>query len=304
MVARGASLRPVTQDEIDTFWRDGFVCLRQVIAPEWIGRMQLAVDRWLGSPECIDYTEFGASVAQQAGAEVMLDAGERRGCFFSGLDHWKASPDFADFAQRSPLPGLVAALLKSARLNLYEDSVLVKEPGAIEKTAFHQDMSYFHVEGHQVCTTWVPLDPVRAETGALRFIPGSHLWKKKYRPNFFTSELLMPDTEGEAVPDFHKSERSREAVSFDMEPGDVTVHHARTIHGAGGNTSASTRRRAISVRYCGDDARFHLRKGVPPKHHHAQMREGELLDHDDCPAVWPVDGFVSLGNPDGSMMLR
>ncbi len=219
----------------------------------------------------------------------MLDAGERHGRFYSGLDHWKSNADFADFARASPLPGLVAALLSSDKLNLYEDSVLVKEPGAIEKTAFHQDMSYFHVEGYQVCTTWVPLDPVRAETGAVRFIPGSHRWKKKYRPNFFTSDLLMPDTEGEAVPDFHKSERSSEAVSFDMAPGDITVHHARTIHGAGGNVSRATRRRAISVRYCGDDARFHLRKGVPPKPHHALMREGDVLDHLDCPVVWPDD---------------
>ena len=282
-----APLRPVTQAEIDTFWRDGFVCLRQVIARDWIERMRAAVDAWLGSPECIDYTEFGASVAQQAGAAVMLDAGERRGRFYSGVDHWKGSPDFADFAQASPLPGLVAALLRSEKLNLYEDSVLVKEPGALEKTAFHQDMSYFHVEGHQVCTTWVPLDPVRAETGTLRFIPGSHSWKKKYRPNFFTSDLLMPDTEGETVPDFHKSERSSEAVSFDMEPGDLTVHHARTIHGAVGNTSLATRRRAISVRFCGDDARFRLRKGVPPKPHHAEFREGDVLDDTDCPVVWP-----------------
>ena len=287
MPARSAPLRSVTQHEIETFWRDGFVCLRQVIAHDWIERMQAAVDSWLGSPECIDYTEFGASVAQQSGTEVMLDAGERRGRFYSGLDHWKSSPDFAEFARVSPLPGLVAALLRAQKLNLYEDSVLVKEPGAIEKTAFHQDMSYFHVEGHQVCTTWVPLDPVRAETGALRFIPGSHLWKKKYRPNFFTSDLLMPDTEGEAVPDFHKDERSSEAVSFDMEPGDLTVHHARTIHGAGGNRSLSTRRRAISVRFCGDDARFRLRKGVPPKPHHAGFREGDVLDHTDCLVVWP-----------------
>lgn len=271
------------------FRRDGFVCLRQVIAPDWIERMQAAVDGWLKSPECIDYTEFGADIARQAGAAVMLDAGERHGRFYSGLDHWKSNADFADFARASPLPGLVAALLSSDKLNLYEDSVLVKEPGAIEKTAFHQDMSYFHVEGYQVCTTWVPLDPVRAETGAVRFIPGSHRWKKKYRPNFFTSDLLMPDTEGEAVPDFHKSERSSEAVSFDMAPGDITVHHARTIHGAGGNVSRATRRRAISVRYCGDDARFHLRKGVPPKPHHALMREGDVLDHLDCPVVWPDD---------------
>jgi ectoine hydroxylase-related dioxygenase (phytanoyl-CoA dioxygenase family) len=288
MTGFATPLRPVTQDEIATFWRDGFVCLRQIIPDDWIGRMQDAVDRWLNSPECIDYTAFGADIAQAAGAAVMLDAGERRGRFYSGLDHWQGNPDFRAFAQNSPLVGITAALLKTAKLNLYEDSVLVKEPGALEKTAFHQDISYFHVEGHQVCTTWVPLDPVRADTGALGFIPGSHLWKKKYRPNFFTSDLLMPDTEGEAVPDFHKSERSSEVVSFDMEPGDITVHHARTIHGAGGNTSIDTRRRAVSVRYCGDDARYRFRKGVPPKPHHATVREGDVLDHPDCPVVWPA----------------
>lgn len=289
MTQPGNPHRLITPDEIDTFWREGFVCLRRAIPIEWIERMQAAVDGWLGSPECIDYTEFGASVAEQAGAAVMLDAGERRGRFYNGIDHWKDNAHFAAFAQSSPLPRLVAALLRTQRLNLYEDSVLVKEPGAIEKTAFHQDISYFHVEGHQVCTTWVPLDPVRAETGALRFVPGSHLWKKKFRPNFFTSDLLMPDTEGEAVPDFHKSERSSEAVSFDMEPGDITVHHARTIHGAGGNTSRATRRRAVSVRYCGDDARYHMRRGVPAKPHHAQVREGDVLDNADCPVVWPGD---------------
>jgi ectoine hydroxylase-related dioxygenase (phytanoyl-CoA dioxygenase family) len=289
-MASPVPFRPVTQAEIETFWQQGFVCLRQVISREWIERMRAAVDQWLASPECIDYTAFGQEIARQAGAEVMLDKGDRGGRFYNGLDHWKTDPDFADFAQRSALPGLVAALLRSGKLNLYEDSVLVKEPGAIEKTAFHQDMSYFHVEGHQVCTTWVPLDPVRAETGTLQFIAGSHLWKKKYRPNFFTSDLLMPDTEGEAVSDFHKSERSSEAVSFDMEPGDITVHHARTIHGAGGNRSKETRRRAISVRYCGEDARFHMRRGVPPKPHHALAREGEVLDYPDCPVVWPISG--------------
>lgn len=289
--ASAAPLRALTEAEIGTFWRDGFVCLRQVIPGDWIERMRVAVDGWLSSPDCFDYTEFGESVAGAAGAAVMLDAGERRGRFYSGLDHWKGNSDFADFARVSPLPAIAAGLLRASKLNFYEDSVLVKEPGAIEKTAFHQDMSYFHVDGHQVCTTWVSLDPVRAETGALRFIPGSHLWKKKYRPNFFTSDLLMPETEGEAVPDFHKSDRSDEVVSFDMEPGDITVHHARTIHGAGGNTSSATRRRAISVRYCGDDARYRFRKGVPPKPHHAQVAEGGVLDHPDCPVVWLSTGY-------------
>ncbi|OCC23612.1 hypothetical protein MB02_10605 [Croceicoccus estronivorus] len=281
-------LRSITQDEIDMFWRDGFVCLRGIIPRDWIERMQLAVDRWLQSPECFDYTEYGTDVAQAAGAEVLLDSGEQRGRFYSSQDHWQHLPDFREFALHSPLAKICAALLKATRLNLYEDSVLVKEPGALEKTAFHQDISYFHVEGHQICTTWVPLDPVRADTGSLKFVPGSHLWKKKYRPNFFITDLLMPGTEGEAVPNFHKDNRSKEIISFDMEPGDMTVHHARTIHGADGNTSKDTRRRAISVRYCGDDARYHFRKGVPLKSHHQSVKEEDILDHPDCPVVWPT----------------
>lgn len=288
MLISRVPLRPVTPEEVSSFWRDGFVCLRSIIPQDWISVMQDAVDAWLQSPDCFDYTAYGTEVAQAAGSEIMLDAGERRGRFYSSQDHWLNLPEFREFALRSPVVEISANLLKADHLNLYEDSVLVKEPGTLEKTAFHQDISYFHVEGHQVCTTWVPLDPVNEHTGSLKFIRGSHLWKKKYRPNFFITDLLMPDTDGEPVPDFHKDTRSTDIVSFEMEPGDMTVHHARTIHGADGNASQSTRRRAVSVRYCGNDARYHIRKGVPLKPHHETVAEGERLDHPCCPVVWPI----------------
>jgi len=280
-------LREVTQDEVDTFWRDGVVCLRGVISQQWLDLAAEAVEEWLHSPECMDFTEYGAKAAEAGGGEVLVDAGTRRGRFFSGLDHWNHRPNFAELALRSPLVPISAKLLKTNRLNLYEDSVLVKEPGTLEKTAFHQDISYFHAEGSQICTTWLPLDPVTLQTGGLKFIRGSHLWKAKYRPNFFTSEIAMPDTEGEDVPNFHKDKRNQEILSFDTEPGDITIHHARTIHGADGNASAGTRRRAISIRYCGDDARYQFRKGVPQKPHHATVSAGQVLDHPACPVVWP-----------------
>ena len=47
------------------------------------------------------------------------------------------------------------------------------------------------------------------------------------------------------------------------------------------------RRRAVSIRYCGDDARYRFRKGVPRKAHHEQVAEGDIMDHPDCPVVWP-----------------
>jgi ectoine hydroxylase-related dioxygenase (phytanoyl-CoA dioxygenase family) len=174
----------------------------------------------------------------------------------------------------------------ATKINLYEDSLLVKEPGTIEPTMFHQDLAYFHVEGRQICTAWCPLDRATRATGAVGYVRGSHRWNRMFKPNLFVSAMEIPGTEGEAVPDVAGRPRDYDVVYFDLGPGDVTFHDARTIHGADGNSSTTTRRRAISVRYCGDDARYFLRTGAPAKAHHRHVRNGDPLDCDECPVVW------------------
>jgi ectoine hydroxylase-related dioxygenase (phytanoyl-CoA dioxygenase family) len=165
----------------------------------------------------------------------------------------------------------------------------VKDPGTAERTAFHQDLAYFHLDGTQICTTWVPLDPVTPGTGAVQFVVGSHRRATRYRPNFFVTTMSMPDTDGDDVPDFSDPavRDGAPVVSFDTEPGDITVHHARTIHGAHANTSTHQRRRAISVRYAGDDVVFRVKRGAPRKPHHATLVDGAPLDPDVCPIAWP-----------------
>jgi ectoine hydroxylase-related dioxygenase (phytanoyl-CoA dioxygenase family) len=274
----GAPLRAVREDEIDTFWRDGVVCLRGIMPAGWLALLEEGVERWLASDARFSLSEFGTT----------LDPGARkpRAHFYGGTDHWRADEACRRFACESPLPGIVGAVLRSAKVNLYEDSILAKEPGATERTMFHQDLPYFHVEGTQVCTTWVPLDPVTRDTGSLQFVKSSHTWKKTYRPNYFVKHVSMPDTEGEDAPDYHADRRDAEILCFDMAPGDLTIHHALTLHGAEGNHSATQRRRAMSVRYCGDDARYRIRRGASQKPHHATVVPGAVLDHPDCPVVW------------------
>jgi ectoine hydroxylase-related dioxygenase (phytanoyl-CoA dioxygenase family) len=76
-------------------------------------------------------------------------------------------------------------------------------------------------------------------------------------------------------------------VHFDVEPGDVIVHHYRTIHGAGGNHSRYQVRRAASLRYCGDDIRFETRPWAPKQLHHTQrLSDGDPLSDPDFPVVW------------------
>ena len=144
---------------------------------------------------------------------------------------------------RVTVPGVVAELLGSDQVWLYEDSVLVKEPGTVERTHFHQDLAYFHLDGDQVCTVWVPLDAVDAENGAVRYVRGSHLDRTPRRPNLFVTTDTLPGTEGEAVTD---ASGDPALIGFDTQPGDIVVHDARTIHGAHANRSTTRRRRARS----------------------------------------------------------
>jgi len=274
---RPGQRRGVTADEVDAFRRDGVVCLREILDPASVAALAAPIDALLGEPEMADLTGMAGNAAGEAG-----------GRFSAGVDHWRTQPAFREFASASALPAVVGALLQSSRVTLWEDSVLVKEPGTLEQTVWHQDLGYFNVEGEQLCTTWVPLDPVTVATGAMRFALGSHTWDRSFRPNFFVTDDPIPGTDGEAVPDVDAlaARGDVEILCFDLGPGDLTVHHARTLHAAGANTSATTRRRAVSVRYCGDDARYLLRPGMPPKGHHAGLRDGDALGGPACPLVW------------------
>ena len=275
-----------TEQEIEAFWRDGAVLLRAALGRDEVAGMVPHVDALIDRTELVDMTAMGDAL-DRSGASVLRNESSG-GRFRSGVDHWLANPAFARFARASGLPAIAAALLRASKLNLWEDSVLVKEPGSGERTAWHQDLAYFHVSGEQLCTTWVPLDEVDAHTGAMAFVRGSHRWPQLFRPNLFVSTLAIPGTSGDEVPDIDAlaARGEVELVQWDLAPGDVSVHHARTLHAAGANRSATRWRRAISVRYCGDDARYLFRPGAPRKPHHADVREGDELDHERCPVVW------------------
>jgi ectoine hydroxylase-related dioxygenase (phytanoyl-CoA dioxygenase family) len=68
------------------------------------------------------------------------------------------------------------------------------------------------------------------------------------------------DTEFELVPDIDAERDRHEIVSFDVEPGDAIAFSFRILHAAPGTAGRTdARRRAVSMRYLGDDARFALR---------------------------------------------
>ena len=232
----------------EQFWADGACVVRGVLddrALEWI---RAAIDALCDGPDLVD---LGAMAGDGSPAR-----------FRAGVDHWRSHPEFVAFATTGAIPAVTAAVLRTERLWLYEDSVLVKDPGTPVPTRWHTDDGYFHVEGRQLATVWVALDPSPRSAGALRFVRGSHLTTRRYRPTLFVTDDPLPGTEGDLVPDLDLDDPA--VFGWDLEPGDLTIHHVRTLHAAEGNRGA-TPRRALSVRYCGDDAVVRVKRGAPGK---------------------------------------
>jgi ectoine hydroxylase-related dioxygenase (phytanoyl-CoA dioxygenase family) len=271
----GAPLRPITDDEVETFWRDGVVALRGVLSTEWTTALAAPMERASGRGEMVDMGQLSDAADPAAPA------------FAAGVDHWRHDDTFRAFALESPLGPIVARLLRSEHLWLWEDSVLIKEPGSPFATRFHTDAGYFHLSGDQIATTWVPLDPSSPANGMVQWLRGSHRDTVEYRPNLFVTDEPIAGTEGDVVPDvLGTPELAERLISFELEPGDMTVHHARTLHGAPPNTS-SVRRRAVSVRYCGDDSRYLHRAGLPTRAGLDQVRDGDPVGPPWCPPAWP-----------------
>ncbi|HEX5278532.1 MAG TPA: phytanoyl-CoA dioxygenase family protein [Micropepsaceae bacterium] len=214
-------------------------------------------------------------------------AGAKRGNFLLDTGVWRRVPELARFALGEKLAGMSAQLLDAPCVRFYDDQMFIKEPGAVDRAAFHQDVPYFHLDGDSGCVFWIPLNSVKAGGGRVGYIPGSHRWHKMFKANVFISELPFPGAEGEDMP---KIEANPEAYGVDYleaEPGDVLVHHFLTVHGSEGNRS-NTLRAAFSLRYCDAEMRYRHRPGAPAQPlHKTNMNDGDALDDDIHPIVWP-----------------
>ncbi len=208
--------------EVEAFRRDGVVALSGVLTPDQVDGLRDAIERVIAT----------------------APDDPRRNGFFTRSMLTESVEEIRDLCMRSPAPGILSRLLGEPRIYLYEDTVMVKEPLSPRETPWHQDRPYYPAGIGEVGTIWFALDVVTRESGAVRYVRGSHRTGERYTqpPTFQT---VSPD-----MPDFDAHPERFEIVSFDLEPGDCLVHHGMTVHGAGGNRSATLRRRAVAISYC------------------------------------------------------
>lgn len=260
----------ISNDQVATFREEGALFLPGLFTA-WTEILADGIERNLREP--------GPHAAEN------LHAGEQ-GRFFDDYCNWARIPEFADFVTNSPAAHTAARLMKSRQAQLFHEHVLVKEAGTSKQTPWHQDAPYYFVDGDQTASFWVPVDLVGETT--LRFVAGSHHWDRPVLPTRWLAEddFYPASHDYLPVPDPDAEPEKYRVLEWPMEPGDAVAFHFKTLHGARGNHS-QTNRRAFSVRFVGDDARYVERPGPtsPPFAGHA-MREGQRLREDWFPVIW------------------
>ena len=119
----------------------------------------------------------------------------------------------------------------------------IKEANNPAFVSWHQDSTYWGLNKPDVVTAWVAFTPSNTENGAMEYIPGSHTSDQiPHRDTFAKNNLL---TRGQEVAvDVDKSK----AVSIPLEPGEISLHHVRLVHGSPPNPT-NDRRIGFAIRY-------------------------------------------------------
>lgn len=264
-------IRSISQEDIDTYARDGVVCLRNVFDPDWAKSLEGAARQLL-----IDKRDFGLLPSNP------------------GRYMARTMPEFRRFVFESPVAEAAARAMQSKEVRFFFDEIFAKKPQSTEKTIWHNDRMGWPVVGTMVPSLWIPLVPV-VKANCLEVIAGTQTYETRhwlFSPN--AKQMIKPDDrpwhpDCEPLRD-DPAYRDR-FLTWDMAVGDMLVVHPWALHYSHGNPTDDWRI-AISVRVLGDDIRWAPR---PDCVNLAGVSWDELVpdekpEGDLFPLLWSEDG--------------
>ena len=253
----------VADQYADTFVRDGFVVLPDLLTAEELEAFGHAVD---------------AAVAYRTRHDTrpLAEKTTYEQSFQQCINLWEDHPAVRPLTFHARIGAAAAALLGAPAVRVWHDQALYKEAGG-RQTDAHQDQAYWPIEEADTVTAWIPFDGSSVESGAMAYIPGSHRFGVRKFVNIFF---------GEPEDLVHSPEaRGVEPVFVEVPRGGVAFHHGMTFHLAAANRSGRTRRVHTIIYFrdgCTRGSSF-----PHPSVDRAGIAAGEVIASDVTPIAYP-----------------
>ncbi len=252
--------RMLTEEELTRYREDGVIMVKGAVDRNWMELIEEGIEKGRKSASLLGRYMSRKVKGYQMDIFLWKRVGELRDLLYYG--------PFAHWAQQ---------LMGSCEVRFFYDQMFVKEPGTDAATPWHQDLSFWPIRGNQICSFWIPLDPVSRESSVLMYVRGSHKWPQRFKaisPDYVATVI---DEKMDDIPDINASPEKYELLHWDMTPGDVLMFHPLTLHGSYGNNSRTQRRRALALRWTGDDVVFEpSKRRMPILYRHGSKPGGPL----------------------------
>ena len=242
---------PLTVDEIHEFSNVGFLQPGRVFGDSELDSLRAAVEsaRIRERDAGKEYDLLDPTIWPED-SKLPPEPGKSVGFLFN---LWLWNDDVRQATMNATLARWAAQLLGARQVRLLEDNALFKDPGAGGSLKWHQDYPYWPLAQPNAVTAWVALDRVDEANGAMKMVPGSHVSGETLPAAFGTGSTYMADMRSPMVkPIGDPQALGLEAVTIDLQPGEVSFHHALTWHASGPNTTTSRPRRSIVIRMVAD----------------------------------------------------
>jgi len=267
---KGTNALNINADDIEAFHRDGAVLIKNALSKDWLDLLERGI-------EYIQHHPDGMS----AGVGMPLR-----------IDQFPAShsADLGQVMKASPISEIVGRVLEHP-VRFYMDQMFYKPAGEMYPSAWHQDTSYYNIEGDQVVRAWVCVDPVPRDA-SIEVVRGSHRWNITYRPPVGMDPKTDPEGAAELeaayaagdiligreahaswtyfdsfldpalpqLPDIESSRDSFDILGWDFAPGDVLLFHGNILHSARGGAVLDHPRRAHASLWIGPDVHYLRRR--------------------------------------------
>ena len=169
----------------------------------------------------------------RTGAPLQGNLRHKSHLLFTWVDEIVHHPAIVDAAEDILGPDLLC----------WTTNFFIKEANSPGFVSWHQDAFYWGLDRDDVMTAWVALSPANLESGCMKFMPGSQGETHIEHVDTFHKDNLLSRGQEIAV----KVDASK-AVNCILQPGQMSLHHVKLVHGSEPNRS-NDRRIGLAVRY-------------------------------------------------------
>ena len=266
------SLKHLTPEQYDSFWRDGYVLAENALTPEELGALQGEFDDWVAESRGHN-KPWGKIMDGRPRFDLEPGHSAERPALRRVNSPTEISGNYDAVMASSRVPAMVADLV-GPNVKFHHAKINSKLPGAATQVKWHQDFPFTPHSNDDLVTALIFVDEVTAANGPLQVLAGSHrgplldLWHDGRFTGAVTQSL-----EGDMVA------RARQCIGL---AGSVCFMHTRLLHGSGPNVSQQARTLFICV-YSAEDA-IPLSPNPLPSSHEGRIVQGTRSGRVRCVA--------------------